>query len=113
MSGVGRRLGIDLGDRRIGLAVAVDDAPPRGLPTMMRAERASADAARLAVICGEQRIERLVIGLPLHSDGRASTQGEKTLRWADEIARHLRLPVMFIDERYSSERAKERVGRQG
>jgi len=113
MSGVGRRLGIDLGDRRIGLAVAVDDAPPRGLPTMMRAERASADALRLAVICGEQRIERLVIGLPLHSDGRASTQGEKTLRWADEIARHLRLPVMFIDERYSSERAKERVGRQG
>lgn len=113
MSGVGRRLGIDLGDRRIGLAVAVDDAPPHGLPTMMRAERASADAERIAVICGEHRIERLVIGLPLHSDGRTSAQGEKTLSWADQVARSLRLPVTFIDERYSSERAKERVGRQG
>jgi len=113
MSRGGRRLGIDLGDRRIGLAVAVDDAPPRGLPTMIRAERATSDAARLAVICGEQRIERLVIGLPLHSDGRASSQGEKTLKWTDVVARHLGLPVTFIDERYSSERAKERVGRQG
>lgn len=43
-----RRLGIDLGDRRIGLAVAVDDTSPRGLPTMMRAERTHADASRLA-----------------------------------------------------------------
>lgn len=113
MNREGRRLGIDLGDRRIGLAVAVDDASPRGLPTMMRAERASADAARLAVICKEQRIERLVIGLPLHSDGSASAQGEKTIRWADEIGRILQLPTRFIDERYSSARAAERVGRQG
>ena len=113
MSAAGRRLGIDLGDRRIGLAVAVDDVPPRGLPTMSRAARVNADAARLAVICSELRMDRLVIGLPLHSDGRASTQGEKTLRWADEVAGHLRLPVTFIDERYSSERARERVGRQG
>ncbi|MEY2731876.1 MAG: hypothetical protein RLZZ588_601, partial [Chloroflexota bacterium] len=42
MNRAGRRLGIDLGDRRIGLAVAVDDLSPRGLPTMIRAEDASA-----------------------------------------------------------------------
>lgn len=108
-----RRLGIDLGDRRIGLAVAVDDTSPRGLPTMMRAERTHADASRLAVICQEHRIGRLVIGLPLHSDGRVSEQGEKTVRWAEEVAGILNLPVRFIDERYSSARATDRVGRQG
>jgi len=113
MTREGRRLGIDLGDRRIGLAVAVDDASPRGLPTMMRAEHASADAARLAVICQEQRIDRLVIGLPLHSDGGASVQGEKTLRWAEEVGRILQLPMRFVDERYSTTRATVRVGRQG
>lgn len=113
MSGRGRRLGIDVGDRRIGLAVAADDAPPVGLSTMTRARHASADAARLAVICREQQIERLVIGLPLHSDGRASAQGVKTLLWADEVVALLRLPVRFVDERYSSTRAAARVGRQG
>lgn len=113
MNGAGRRLGIDLGDRRIGLAVAVDDLSPRGLPTMIRAEDASADAARLAVICKEQRIERIVIGLPLHSDGRASEQGEKTFRWAEAVGGILQLPMRFIDERYSTARAVERVGRQG
>jgi len=113
MSPHGRRLGIDLGDRRIGLAIAVDDEPPRGISTMMRADRASADAARLVVICKEQRIERLVVGLPLHSDGSASSQGEKTLRWIQEVAAQLGLPVTLVDERYSSTRAAERVGRQG
>lgn len=113
MSGAGRRLGIDLGDRRIGLAVAFDDSPPRGLPTAMRAESVRADAARLAIICREHRIERLAIGLPLHSDGGVSTQGAKTLQWADEISRILQIPVTFIDERYSSERAREQVGRLG
>ena len=80
---------------------------------MMRAERTHADASRLAVICREHRIGRLVIGLPLHSDGRVSEQGEKTVRWAEEVADILNLPVRFIDERYSSARATDRVGRQG
>ena len=108
-----RRLGIDLGDRRVGLAVSVDDTSPRGLSTMMRSDHIDGDVARLATICREQRISELVIGLPLHSDGTMSPQGEKTLRWAEQMAAQLQLPIIFIDERYSSERAAERVGRQG
>lgn len=113
MSVAGRRLGIDLGDRRIGLAVAVENERPRGLPTMMRAAHASGDAKRLAVICKELRIDRIVIGLPLHSDGRASLQSEQTIRWAEDVGKSLRLPMLFIDERYSSARAIEQVGRLG
>lgn len=108
-----RRLGIDLGDRRVGLAVSVDDTSPRGLSTMMRSEHIDGDVTRLATICREQRISELVIGLPLHSDGTMSPQGEKTLHWAEQVVAHLQLPIIFIDERYSSERAAERVGRQG
>lgn len=107
-----RRLGIDLGDRRVGLAVSVDDASPLGLSTMMRSDRIDGDVTRLATICREQRITELVIGLPLHSDGTMSPQG-KTLRWAEQVVAQLQIPIIFIDERYSSERAAERVGRQG
>ena len=108
-----RRLGIDLGDRRVGLAIAIDGTPVRGLSTMIRSERVDGDVTRLAVICKEQRITELVIGLPLHSDGAMSPQGEKTLRWSEHVAAELHLPLLFVDERYSSERAAEQVGRQG
>jgi len=108
-----RRLGIDLGDRRVGLAVSIDDTSPRGLSTMMRSEHIDGDVTRLTTICREQRITELVIGLPLHSDGTMSPQGEKTLRWAEQVVAQLQIPITFIDERYSSERAAERVGRQG
>lgn len=108
-----RRLGIDLGDRRVGLAVSADDLSPRGLSAMMRSARIDGDVTRLATICREQRISELVIGLPLHSDGAMSPQGEKTLRWAEQVVAQLQLPIIFIDERYSSVRAAERVGRQG
>ncbi len=108
-----RRLGIDLGDRRVGLAVSIDGASPRGLSTMMRSEHIDGDITRVVTICREQRINALVIGLPLHSDGTMSPQGEKTLRWAEQVVAQLQLPIAFIDERYSSERAAERVGRQG
>lgn len=113
MTPIMRRLGIDLGDRRVGLAVAFDDAPSRGLSTMIRSERADGDATRLAAICREQRITELAIGLPLHADGSMSPQGEKTLRWVEQVLTQLGLPIIFIDERYSSERAAEQVGRQG
>ena len=106
-----RSLGIDLGERRIGLAIREDSAAPRGLPTMMRRPTASADAERLRTIAVEGRVTELVVGLPLHSDGILSPQATATLRWATEIAEALQLPVTFVDERYSSQRAEASLGR--
>ena len=106
-----RSLGIDLGERRIGLAIREDSAAPRGLPTMMRRPTASADAERLRTIAVEGRVTELVVGLPLHSDGNLSPQATATLRWATEIAEALQLPVTFVDERYSSQRAEASLGR--
>lgn len=106
-----RALGIDLGDRRIGLALREDSAAPRGLPTMMRAPTTAGDSERLRTIVAEGRVTELVVGLPLHSDGKLSAQGSATLRWATEVARSLRLPITFVDERYSSQRAEAALGR--
>ena len=106
-----RSLGIDLGERRIGLALRVDSAAPRGLPTMMRRPTVSADCERLRTIATEGRVTELVVGLPLHSDGTLSTQATATLHWASEVAQVLQLPLIFVDERYSSQRAEASLGR--
>ncbi len=112
MSGTPRRsLGIDLGERRIGLAIRDDASAPRGLPTMMRRPTASADAERLRTIAAEGRVTELVVGLPLHSDGSVSPQAAATLHWATEVAEALQLPITFVDERYSSQRAEASLGR--
>jgi putative Holliday junction resolvase len=106
-----RSLGIDLGERRIGLALREESAAPRGLPTMMRRPTAAGDCERLRTIVTEGRVTELVVGLPLHSDGSLSPQATATLHWAADIANLLRLPVTFVDERYSSQRAEESLGR--
>ena len=112
MSGTPRRsLGIDLGERRIGLALREESAAPRGLPTMMRRRTASADSERLRTIAAEGRVTELVVGLPLHSDGSVSPQATATLHWATEVAQALQLPIIFVDERYSSQRAEASLGR--
>ena len=108
-----RLLGIDLGDARIGLAIDDGVGEIRGVPTIRRGASVADDLRRIAAICAEQRVERLVVGLPLHSDGAPSEQGRRTVRWASEVAAALSLPCTYVDERYSSERATERVGRLG
>jgi putative Holliday junction resolvase len=78
---------------------------------MMRRPTAAADIERLRTIVAEGRVSELVIGLPLHSDGSLSPQATVTLRWATEVAQALQLPITFVDERYSSERAEASLGR--
>ena len=77
----------------------------------MRRPTAAADIERLRTIVAEGRVSELVIGLPLHSDGSLSPQATVTLRWATEVAQALQLPITFVDERYSSERAEASLGR--
>jgi putative Holliday junction resolvase len=108
-----RLLGIDLGDVRIGLAIDDGAGEIRGISTIRRGASTADDSRRIAAICAEQRVDRIVIGLPLHSDGAPSEQGRRTEQWAREVATALSIPCVYVDERYSSERAAERIGRLG
>lgn len=106
-----RILGIDLGDRRIGLALAdTETGVVRPLATIARAST-DRDARTLATIVREQGIDEFVVGLPRHMDGREGEQAIATRRWAEEVLDPLRLPVAWRDERLTSVRAEERMGR--
>jgi putative holliday junction resolvase len=108
---VTRLLGVDLGERRIGLAVADRDGG-RALPltTLKRREEPADDAAALAGIVTEHDVDELVVGLPLHAGGDAGLQASATQAWVERVGPILGLPVTFRDERLTSHLAEERVG---
>jgi putative Holliday junction resolvase len=109
----GRILGVDLGERRIGLAVAdADGLAARPLATVNRARSldASDDAATLARIVAEQGIGELVVGLPLEASGIHGPMAESAATWAKTVAVELSVPVTLRDERLSSHLAETRLG---
>ena len=80
---VSRLLGIDLGDRRIGLAVAATDrSTARGLATVMRGTLDD-DATALAHVVAEQRIDEVVVGLPLLPSGDEGDEATAARAWAE------------------------------
>lgn len=106
-------LGIDLGERRIGLAVADRDGlAARPLATIARARTLDAadDARALARFVAEQGITELVVGLPLDASGAEGTMAEAAAAWAAGVAANLGLPVTLRDERLSSHLAESRLG---
>lgn len=106
-----RLLGIDLGERRIGLAVAdPDGTPARPLTTIRRGRDLDADTASLGRVAGEQHATELVVGLPLEASGDEGPQARLTRDWAEALAERLGLPLSLRDERLSSHLAEQRMG---
>ena len=106
-----RILGIDLGERRIGVAIAEGDGSgARPLVTVRRGRDPEADAAALERLVVEQEAGELVVGLPLEASGEEGPQAALTRAWAELIAARLALPLCLRDERLSSHLAEERLG---
>jgi putative Holliday junction resolvase len=104
-------LGIDLGDRRIGVA-AGDTATGTVKPLLtLRRGTSTEDAEAINRLCQERRADALIVGLPLHSDGSESEQSRRTRAWVDDITPLLGLRVTLRDERLTSQAAETRMGR--
>jgi putative Holliday junction resolvase len=105
-----RILGIDLGERRIGLAIGDVDAGAMPLATIRRGRDLEADVAHLGRVLAEQGATEIVVGLPLEASGDEGPQAQLTRRWAEDIAVRLGVPLAFRDERLSSHLAEQRTG---
>lgn len=106
-----RLLGVDLGERRIGLAIAEPGREPaQGLMTIRRSASDADDAIRLAIIVREQSIDQLVVGLPLNANGDEGPMAAAARAWAQAMGDTLALPIRLRDERLSSHRAEGRIG---
>lgn len=104
-------LGIDLGERRIGVAVV--DAPggrARPLTTLPRGAEPAADAAALRPLLTRYEVSEIIVGLPLEASGEEGTQARRTRAWVEAIAPLLPVPLRLRDERLTSHLAEERLG---
>jgi putative Holliday junction resolvase len=107
---VSRLLGIDLGERRIGIAVADDDGLATPLTTLRRAATPAADASAIGRLLAEQRATELIVGLPLEAAGSEGPQARITRAWVAAVGPLLDVPIGYRDERLTSHLAEGRLG---
>jgi putative Holliday junction resolvase len=108
-----RIMALDVGDRKIG--VAISDAMQliaQGKPTLKRTTT-EADIERLRNLVTENDVHRIIIGEPLHMDGRPSPQSLKTAKFARKLQKATQIPVVLWDERLSSFAAEEHLAEMG
>lgn len=101
-----RVLGIDYGDRHIGLALSdllLITAQPFG--TYLLTGREREDRKYFQDLVARHDIQEIVIGEPLRMDGTAGTRVEKTRRFAAWLEKAVGKPVIFIDERLTTREA--------
>lgn len=115
MSGAppGRALGLDLGTRRIGVAIS-DEARTVATPLEV-VDRSDAQQARrrLRVLVDEWLPTVVVVGLPLHLSGAAGSAVDFVQTEITELRDTLGLPIVTYDERLSTVSADRSLAEQG
>jgi putative Holliday junction resolvase len=109
----GRVLALDLGKKRIGLAIS--DAlgiTAQGLETLERRGRRD-DIEDLRRLASERGVTKILLGDPLHMSGESSRQSEYTREFAGDLQRKTGLPVEFRDERWTSREAERTLRGSG
>jgi len=107
-------LALDLGSRRIGLAVS-DRERRIAFPAGVLERRGGArDLEALRALVAEREVGRVVVGLPIHMNGRRGPEAEAATAFARKLADATGLPVDTLDERWTTreaERALREMGR--
>ncbi|MDD5170815.1 MAG: Holliday junction resolvase RuvX [Syntrophales bacterium] len=104
-------LGLDYGDRRIGVAVSDEsELVAEGLTTIVRKNRRT-DLHALGELIEANRVEEIVIGYPIRLDGMEGIQCEKVKQFADLVKRIFHRPVIFWDEAFTTKDAEDMMMR--
>lgn len=108
-----RLLGLDVGDKRIGVALS---DPLEILASMLTVIERTEDGKELADIVAlvrERGVERIIVGLPRLMDGEIGTQARKTQDFAENLSRYTGVPVEMCDERLSTNVAEQLLREAG
>lgn len=101
----GRILGLDVGSRRIGVAISdLLGITAQGLETLQRRNKRH-DLAALEAVIREYGVREIVVGLPLRMSGAEGIQSDKMLLFAEDLRKRFRIPVHLWDERLTSAEA--------
>lgn len=109
-----RALGIDLGERRIGVAVCDGDgrvATP--LTVIQRSGSVARDHRQIAELAAEHEVETVVVGLPLSLDGGTGPAARRAEQEARQLEAALAVPVVTHDERLTTVIAEQSLAESG
>jgi putative Holliday junction resolvase len=95
-------VGIDFGEKRIGVAVS-DEQKKIAFPLgVIHREKGSYGLRRLKILLAEKDIDRFVVGLPVRSDGSVGAFGDEVGLYRDALSEYFHKEVVTWDERYTT-----------
>ncbi len=113
MSLPARVLALDVGSKRIGVAVSDPlGITAQGLDTIQRQNKRR-DLETLGRLLQEYQVQEVVVGLPLRLSGAEGTQSEKMRRFASELESEFGVIVHLWDERWTSTEANLSIEKRG
>jgi putative holliday junction resolvase len=102
-------LGLDFGTRRIGAAIS-DPGRTIAFPLELHERRGpDGDARHYRELVREHDIDRIVVGLPLHTSGREGQLASSARTFGEWLAQITGRPVVYFDERYTTVEAEHRL----
>jgi putative Holliday junction resolvase len=103
----GRCLGLDVGDKRIGVAVSDELGISANAVEVIQRQEGAGAIARLLAIVKEYEVSQVVVGLPRMMDGSVGIQANKVMEFTDHLKESLSVPVEYWDERLSTLAAEQ------
>ncbi len=101
-----RILALDVGDRRIGLAISDEKGwTAQALETLVRKDLRQ-DLLHLTELIRSRGVTEVVVGLPRHLDGHLGPQAQKVLTFVESLKTQMSVPVLMWDERLTSREAE-------
>ena len=104
----GRLIGLDVGTKTIGTALADAGWSFASPALLVRRTKFTADKAALAALIAQQAVVGIVVGLPLNLDGTDSPRTQSTRAFARNLA-DLSLPILLWDERWSTQAVERQM----
>ncbi len=102
-----RMLGLDVGDKRIGVAICDPlEILASAFATIERTGNGNEFEEILSIVA-DNRIERIIVGLPRLLDGGFGTQAEKTQAFTEQLSGYTQVPIEMCDERLSTDMADQ------
>lgn len=105
-AGITRNLGLDVGDKRIGVALSDPDDILASPFTIINRSDETADVEAIINIINEQQIKQIIVGLPRSMDGSIGKQAVKVKDFTQKLGNFTEVPIEFRDERLSTVSAK-------
>ncbi len=109
MSQSGRLLGVDFGTVRVGLAISDPGRVIASPLTTYRRRNGELDAAFFRKVIADHEVVRLVVGLPVHLNGREGQKAAEARAFGRWLTEATELPTVFWDERFSTVEAESHL----